>query len=150
MSQAIHLQRILELLIRYRSSLRANAQFNLLNDHIYAEDFFCRLLNRIEPSWQLKNYNLIKKNVKGIDLVDDKNGIVIQVSAINSGFETKVIDSLNEYIDKWQNKYSKFYVLLICLEHQTDIDKIKNIKFIELTIYNFNELKYNTIIKYGI
>lgn len=129
MSQAIHLQRILELLIRYRSSLRANAQFNLLNDHIYAEDFFCRLLNRIEPSWQLKNYNLIKKNVKGIDLVDDKNGIVIQVSAINSGFETKVIDSLNEYIDKWQNKYSKFYVLLICLEHQTDIDKIKNIKF---------------------
>ena len=28
--------------------------------------------------------------------------------------------------------------------------KIKNVKFIELTIYNFNELKYNTIIKYEI
>lgn len=65
-------------LLAFRIEL--NGGLNLLNEHVHAEDFYLHLLNLIFR-WNLENLNISGSNAAGIDLIDTKNKIVIQVSA---------------------------------------------------------------------
>jgi len=62
------------------SSVNLRGKLNLLDLHIHSENFFAQLLNLIY-NWKLSNMNKVKQNISGIDLVDDAQKIILQVSA---------------------------------------------------------------------
>lgn len=60
--------------------IKKRGKLNLLDLNIFSETFFADMLN-IVFGFQLKNLNIIEQNVEGIDLIDEKNKIVAQVSS---------------------------------------------------------------------
>lgn len=53
---------------------------NILDLNIYCEDFFARLLNLLFGH-SLTNMNAIQQNAEGIDLIDEANKVILQVSS---------------------------------------------------------------------
>jgi hypothetical protein len=60
--------------------LEVRAKDNILDLHIHAENFYRKFLGALFD-YELTNANIETKNAPGIDLVDNNNKIVIQVSA---------------------------------------------------------------------
>ena len=65
-------------LLSYRITIRG--KINLLDLNIYSETFFAELVSLLLKV-RLLNVNLIKQNTEGIDLIDEKNKIIAQVSS---------------------------------------------------------------------
>lgn len=70
-------------------------KINILDLNIYSETFFADLLN-ILLNLELKNLNVFKQNVEGIDLVDYKNKTIAQVSSTCT--KQKIENSLSKEI----------------------------------------------------
>lgn len=62
------------------SRIRTSGKLNILDLHIHAEPFYRDLLNMIYDL-NLEAANIFSANEAAIDLVDDKNKVIIQVSA---------------------------------------------------------------------
>lgn len=77
--------------------IKSRGKINLLDLNIYSETFFAELMNHL-LRYELKNINVIKQNAEGIDLIDDKNKVVVQVSATCS--KQKIENSLAKKIFK--------------------------------------------------
>ena len=60
--------------------IEKRGKINLLDLNIHSETFFSDMLNML-LEYQLKNLNIVKQNVEGIDLVDTHNKIIAQVSS---------------------------------------------------------------------
>lgn len=102
--------------LSYRIEVRG--KINLLDLNIYSETFFAGLLNCL-LGYKLKNINQIKQNTEGIDLVDEENKIVAQVSATCT--KQKIEKSLEKKILKEDYPDYKFKFIAIC----GDADKLK-------------------------
>lgn len=87
--------------LAYRIEKRG--KINLLDLNIYSETFFAELFN-ILYDYNLVNLNCIKQNAEGIDLVDTKNKIIIQVSATCT--KEKIENSLNKGIYLFYKDYN--------------------------------------------
>ena len=83
--------------------IKQRGKFNLLDLNIHSETFFAGLLNLVY-GYSLKNLNEIKQNVEGIDLIDEQNRIVVQVSSTCT--KQKIEASLNKEILKCLNGYN--------------------------------------------
>lgn len=70
-------------------------KLNLLELNIHSETFFADLLNNLF-NYELVNLNVFKQNVEGIDLVDNKNKVIAQVSSTST--KQKVESSLKKKI----------------------------------------------------
>ena len=82
---------------------------NLLDSNVLLEDVFKEILN-ITYGLELQNANLIKQNIKAIDLIDCSSKTIIQVSSDNS--KTKVQTSL----DKIElPKYDGYTFKFVCI-----------------------------------
>ena len=68
-------------------------QLNILDLHIHAEDFYRDLLCLLF-GWSLVNLNSEEQNVEAIDLVDNTNKLIVQVSATNT--KEKINHSLSK------------------------------------------------------
>lgn len=68
-------------------------KLNLTDIHVMSEDFYAGFLN-IVYGLHLRNANITNQNAEGIDLVDDENNIIIQVSSICK--KNKIDHSLQE------------------------------------------------------
>ncbi len=68
---------------------------NLQDNNIYLENFFRDLLNRIYTDRKFRNLNEVKGNFTAIDLADDQDDIVIQVTSDTK--RSKVADTLKKY-----------------------------------------------------
>ena len=75
------------------SEVRLNGSINLHDSNVLSEDVFKEILNIIY-GLKLQNANLIKQNIKAIDLIDCSSKTIIQVSSDNS--KAKVQGSLNK------------------------------------------------------
>ena len=96
-------------------------KINLLDLHIHSETFFSDLLNLLF-GYNLKNLNAVKQNVEGIDLVDTKNRLVVQVSATCT--EQKIKSSLaKEIFSKYRGYRFKFISI------SKNADKLKSGNF---------------------
>lgn len=73
--------------------IKSRGKINLLDLNIYSETFFADMMNIIF-SYNLRNLNAVIQNAEGIDLVDDVNKIIMQVSATST--KQKVEKSLNK------------------------------------------------------
>jgi len=64
--------------LAYRIEVRGG--LNLLDLHLHSEDFFLHFLNMLFD-WKLRNLNTARNNAPALDLADDVDKIVVQVSA---------------------------------------------------------------------
>jgi hypothetical protein len=99
--------------------INAKGRLNILDLHNHSENFYADLLS-IVFGWELKNMNIFKQNVEAIDLVDDKNKIVIQVSATNT--KAKLESSLSKKIIGKYPGYTFKFVLI----SRESIDLVKD------------------------
>lgn len=91
------------------SEVRLSGSMNLLDSNVLLEDVFKEILN-ITYGLKLQNANLIKQNIKAIDLIDCSSKTIIQVSSDNS--KTKVQISL----DKIElPKYDGYTFKFVCI-----------------------------------
>jgi len=86
--------------LSYRVYIRG--KINLLDLNIYSESFFAELMNHL-LGYNLENINAISQNMEGIDLVDFKNKVVVQVSAtcskqkIESSLKKKILENYKDF-----------------------------------------------------
>ena len=91
------------------SEVRLSGSMNLHDSNVLLEDVFKEILN-ITYGLKLQNANLIKQNIKAIDLIDCSSKTIIQVSSDNS--KTKVQTSL----DKIElPKYDGYTFKFVCI-----------------------------------
>lgn len=80
-------------ILSYR--IKNRGKINLLDLNIYSETFFADLMSYL-LGYHLKNINQIKPNTEGIDLIDEDNRIIAQVSSTCT--KRKIEHSLNKEI----------------------------------------------------
>lgn len=107
-------------ILGHRISTRG--KLNLLDLNIYSETFITDLLNLI-LNLKLKNMNIIKQNVEGIDLIDEINKIIVQVSATST--KQKINKSLEKSI---LSEYSDYRFKFIAIAN--DVKNLKNKEYI--------------------
>ena len=84
---------------------------NLLDLHVISEDFYVGLFNLVY-GWNLRNANSLLQNAPGIDLVDDSNHILVQVTG--SCTKKKIDHSLEKISEKYSGYH--FYFVPIVLD----------------------------------
>ncbi len=87
----------------YRIEMRG--RLNLLDLNLHSENFYLHLFNLLF-GWELKNLNTVKPNAVGIDLVDEKNKTIIQVSAAAS--KKKIESALAKDLSSFKGYSFKF------------------------------------------
>ena len=88
------------------SEVRLSGSMNLHDSNVLLEDIFKEILN-ITYGLKLQNANLIKQNIKAIDLIDCSSKTIIQVSSDNS--KAKVQTSLDKIeLPKYEGYTFKF------------------------------------------
>ena len=108
--------------LAYRIEKRG--KINLLDLNIHSETFFAELFN-ILYNYNLVNLNSIKQNVEGIDLVDTKNKVIIQVSATCT--KEKIENSLNKVIYLFYQGYNfKFISISKEVSNKLRVIEFKN------------------------
>lgn len=85
--------------------IEVEGKLNILDLHIHAEDFYRDFLGLLF-GWRLKNMNSENQNVEAIDLVDDTNKLIVQVSATNT--KEKINHSLSKDVSKYTDYTFKF------------------------------------------
>lgn len=91
------------------SEVRLSGSMNLLDSNVLLEDVFKEILN-ITYGLKLQNANLIKQNIRAIDLIDCSSKTIIQVSSDNS--KAKVQTSLDKIE---QPKYEGYTFKFVCI-----------------------------------
>ena len=99
MNRTIYFDYIEEKLNTLAVRINVRSKLNLLELNIHSENFFAGLCNIIFDL-DLKNLNLLCQNIDGIDLIDYKNKVVVQVSSTCT--TAKIENSLSKDI------YTKF------------------------------------------
>lgn len=92
-AKELYLKLISGRLIQYAVSAKSHSMLNLTDSAVIGENVFCGLLNMVF-GWKLHNANMDKKNISGIDLVDETNKILVQVSVTTT--KEKIHDSLRK------------------------------------------------------
>lgn len=106
MNRAVYFDYIEERLINLALRIEKRGKLNILDYNLHAEHFYRDLFNLLFD-WKLTNINDIRQNAEAIDLVDEENKIIIQVSATNT--KAKIDDSLSKIPgDRYQEFTFKF------------------------------------------
>jgi hypothetical protein len=71
----------------------SRGRLNILNLNLHSENFYARFVNELY-GWNLSNANEDNQNTEAIDLIDDDNKLIIQVSA--TATRNKIESSLNK------------------------------------------------------
>lgn len=115
-------EKFIDSLTRLNQKIISLGKLNVLSDHIYSENFFRDLLNKIYD-YSLNNQNKIEKNAQGFDLIDERNQIIIQVSSTCT--KQKIENTLKkEAIKKKQQE--NFRIKFMFIGEQKDTIKKKN------------------------
>lgn len=87
--------------------IECEGKLNILDLHIHAENFYRDFLS-ILFDWNLENLNSENQNVEAIDLIDETNKCICQVSA--TGTKTKINNSLAKIDSTKYNGYTFKFV----------------------------------------
>jgi len=90
--------------------INLRGKLNILDLNIHAENFYLNFFNLLFD-WELKNLNAIQQNAPGIDLIDDTNKIIVQVSA--TGTKQKIESALKKDLSKYHGYSFKFISISI-------------------------------------
>jgi len=89
-------------LIELRSEVEVDNEVGQFDINKIVEDVYMHILNDVY-GWDLKNANLLKENFPAIDLIDEENMIVIQVTSTT---DTSKLRSTIEKFKKLDDEYS--------------------------------------------
>lgn len=101
--------------------IKNRGKINLLDLNIYSETFFAELISLLLKC-NLTNINLIKQNTEGIDLIDEKNKIIAQVSSTCT--KQKIEKSLSKKIFEDYSGYHFKFIAIV-----GDADKLRSNTF---------------------
>ena len=101
------------------SSVELRGLLNLLDLHVISEDFYVGLLNLVY-GWNLRNANSSQQNAPGIDLVDDSNHILVQVTG--SCTKRKIDHSLEEISEKYTGYHFYFVPIVLDAKKQREYE----------------------------
>ncbi|MEN6432887.1 MAG: ABC-three component system protein [Smithella sp.] len=90
-------------LLAYR--LETRGHLNILDLNIHSENFYLHFL-KVLFGWELQNINAVHQNAEGVDLVDNKNKIIIQVSA--TATKHKIESALTKDLSNYKGYSFKF------------------------------------------
>lgn len=102
--------------------IRTRGKLNILDLNLHSESFYVDFLNLLY-NWKLKNLNQNNQNVEGIDLVDDDNKIIVQVSSTST--KQKIESTLSKEIFK---DYSSYRFIFISIANPADNLRKNNFK----------------------
>lgn len=119
MMDSLYIQQTSLLLHAYANSVKSLGKLNLHDINVHSENFFRDFLNCLRD-WELRNANEIQSNEAGIDLIDDKHKIVIQVSSEST--KKKIQESINK-TDLGKYKNFRFYFLSLTTSAKNLRDK---------------------------
>lgn len=85
--------------------IEMRGKLNILNFHLHSENFYLHFLNKLY-GYSLQNMNVVEQNVEGIDLRDDDNKIVLQVSS--TATKTKIEGALGKDLSKYKDYGFRF------------------------------------------
>ena len=105
MSRSEYYKYIAESLTLLAFRLEISGKLNLLDDNIQSEAFYLHFFNMLFD-WNLENLNLIEHNAAGIDLIDNTNKIVIQVST--TATKQKIESALSKDLSLYKGYSFKF------------------------------------------
>jgi hypothetical protein len=122
-NRELYIKKITYCLSLLRTEVQTRNSIQLFDINIIAENFYRDLLNHF--GYNLQNLNLIRNNASAIDLVDNSNGIAIQVTSDNSS--TKIKDTIQSFFETPEyDSYKRLIILLIGepkLKYRTDFQK---------------------------
>lgn len=124
MNKKIYFDYISNKLISFASNIESKGKLNLLDDNLYAENFYRDFFNKLFD-WNLENTNFLKPNFEAIDLQDTTNKIIIQVSSTATA--DKINSSLAKPILK-TNEYNGYKFKFISIAKDTSNLKKKKYK----------------------
>lgn len=121
MKRQKYINYIIEQLSSFETNVKLSGKSNLTDIHNHAEYFFCDLFNLIFDNANFENLNIKKINASAIDLIDEKNKRIIQVSG--SATKEKITETLSKNIikDYAQQDYKLKFLFI-----QIDCKKLKN------------------------
>ena len=103
MNRALYFNYIEDKLSTLAYKINSRGKLNLLDFHVHSEDFYLHFFNKLY-GWNLSNLNNKSQNVEAIDLLDDSNKVIVQVSATST--KEKIESTLKKDIIKTYNKYN--------------------------------------------
>lgn len=109
MNRTILINKITHLFSILVSNIKLSDKMNLTDDSVNSENIFRDVLN-ICYNYNLANTNLFKSNYGAIDLKDDENKVIVQVTAQRS--TQKVQDTLNNEILKQFKDYRMIFIII--------------------------------------
>ncbi|PKP61324.1 MAG: hypothetical protein CVT88_00370 [Candidatus Altiarchaeales archaeon HGW-Altiarchaeales-1] len=96
--------------------IETKGKMNLFDIHNHSENFYVHFFNLVY-GYELVNLNIKHQNVEAIDLIDDKNKILIQVSATST--KQKIESALSKDIMKKYNGYTFKFISIS--KHASDL-----------------------------
>ncbi len=125
-----------------KTKVALDNQLGLHDINKLCEDIFMHILNDIY-GWNLKNINLFQENFPAIDLVDDINKIVIQVTS------TTTTDKLRETIKKFKNltQYTDYQLKIFYIKDKPSFQKSTLSEFARDGVRENDLLGINDILK---
>ncbi|MCX6579170.1 MAG: SMEK domain-containing protein [Candidatus Aminicenantes bacterium] len=108
MNRQTYFNSIEERLSTLATRIEMRGGLNILDLNLHAENFYLHLFNLLF-GWELQNLNEIKENAPGIDLVDDTNKIIVQVSA--TATRQKIESALAKDISGYKGYDFKFIAI---------------------------------------
>ncbi len=145
MSSTIFFNNLQKHLFRYADLVEHSNSLGLSNEAVDAEDLFCVFLNKAF-GWNLTNANESKKNQETFDLIDAKEGIVIQVTS-NKNHSAKLKATVTSFKSKSKKvKIKRLIVLFISRKCAPDI--LKEVKANEFVSEGYDIPKLLTKLKY--
>lgn len=83
--------------------IEQRGKLNVLNYHLHSENFYRDLFNLLY-GWNLENLNVAQQNVEAIDLIDNSNKIIVQISATNT--KAKIDNALSKPLMRSYGSYT--------------------------------------------
>lgn len=105
MNRSLYFNIIEEKLSTLAVRIENRGKLNILDLHLLSENFYQHFFNELF-GWKLENLNTIKANATAIDLIDQTNKIVIQVSA--TATKEKVESALSKDLSAYAGYAFKF------------------------------------------
>ncbi|GAB1536277.1 hypothetical protein ADMFC3_19080 [Geovibrio sp. ADMFC3] len=109
MNRSVYYNRITYLLATLTVNIHQRAKNNILDYNIHAESFYGSFL-KLLYNWDFTNANKIFQNAAAIDLIDEKNKLIVQVTSQDT--KSKINTTLSKEKLKGYQGYSlKFFII---------------------------------------
>jgi hypothetical protein len=106
-------------LIELRSEVEVDNEIGQFDINKIVEDVYMHILNDVY-GWDLKNANLLKENFPAIDLIDEENMIVIQVTSTTDA--TKLRSTIEKF-EQLDDEYSIYDLKMFYIKDKPKFSK---------------------------